>query len=84
MRLPERIKDEIASHLGQVELLGMPDLAAEGEPDVLPDHPRRRDRQDTAPVRSQGVVAAPFRIRQPQVAMAQVPGEAGDMIRARE
>ncbi len=78
------VKDEIPSYLGQVELLGMPDLATEGDLDVLPDNPWRRDRPETAPVSPNGVVAEPFRIRQPQVGMPQVASEAGDVIGARE
>lgn len=80
--LSTSIENEIAAHLRHVQLLGMPDLAPKGEANVGPNHPWRSDGRKAFTPELQASVAPTFRIGEPQVGMAQVRGEAFEMVRA--
>jgi hypothetical protein len=55
--IPATIEYEVPAHLRHVELLGMPDLPAQGKADVTPDRVRRRNREWTSPPKTQTLVA---------------------------
>ena len=84
--VPERqlsmaIEHEIAAHLRQVQLLGMPDLSAHGETYVAPDRPRWSNGPRPSPSEPEASVAPAIRVGKPQVGMSQMFGEALEMAR---
>ena len=70
--VPVAVEDEITAHLGYVHLLRTPDLAAEDESNVAPDHARRSHGGETFAPRTQPRVADTLRIREPDIGMAEV------------
>jgi len=80
--LSTSIENEIAAHLRHVQLLGMPDLSPEGEANVGPNHSWRSDGQKAFPPDPKASVSPTFGIGEPQVRMAQVRGEAFEMVRS--
>ena len=75
------IEHEVAAHLRHVQLLGMPDLSAQGETYVTPNRPWWRDRQNASPPEPEAPVGAAFRIGEPQVRIARALREALEMVR---
>jgi hypothetical protein len=68
--IPPTIEYEVSAHLRHVELLGMPDLSAQGKPDVTPDCARRRDREQPSPPKAQTLVAQAPGVGEPQILSA--------------
>jgi hypothetical protein len=68
--IPATIEYEVSAHLRHVELLGMPDLSAQGKPDVTPDRAGRRDREQTSPSTAQTLVAQALGIGEPPILSA--------------
>ena len=73
------IEYEVASHLRDVELLGMPGLALENKADVAPDDARWCDRGYTPPPETEALVRPAVGIGQPEKGMPKVLGEAFQM-----
>ena len=75
------IEDEVAAHLGHVQLLGMPDLSAQRETYVAPNRPRWRDGPKPSPAQPKASVALALGIGKPHIGVSQVLGEALEMVR---
>ena len=74
------IEDEVAAHLGHVQLLGMPDLSAQRETYVAPNRPRWRDGPKPSPAQPKASVALALGIGKPHIGVSQVLGEALEMV----
>lgn len=74
------IEHEIAAHLGEVELLRMPHPPAQDEPDVAPDHARRRDGHETPSRETESPIAEPVRVGEPEKWMPKVLGKALEVV----
>ena len=75
------IEDEVAAHLRHVQLLGMPDLSAQGETYVVPNHPRWGDGPKPSPSEPKASVTPALGVGEPPVWMSQMLGEALEMVR---
>ncbi len=75
------IEHEVAAHLRHIQLLGMPDLSAQGESYVAPDRPRWCDSQKPFSSEPEASIAPALGIGKPQVGMPQMVGEALEMVR---
>lgn len=69
------IKHEIASHLRNIHLLGMPDLARQCEADVIPHDTGRSYGHETSPSEAELFVTPPFGIGKPEIGMTHVLGK---------
>ena len=78
---PVTIEDEVPAHLRHVQLLGMPDLSAQGKTYVAPNRPWRRDGPKPSPSEPKASVALALGIGKPHVGVSQVVGEALEMVR---
>ena len=79
--VPVAIEHEITALLGHVQLLGMPDLSAQGETYVAPNRPWRGDGPKPHPSEPEASVALTLGIGKPQVGVSQMLGEALEMVR---
>lgn len=74
------IKHEIAPHLRNIHLLGMPDLARQCEADVIPHDTGRSYGRETSPSEAELFVTPPFGISKPDIRMTQVLGKTFEVV----
>src|SRR6266851_6582240 len=80
--VPVAVEYEVTAHLRDIELLRMPELPSQHEPDIAGHDTRWRDREETPPLKTQMAVTQAPGIGKPEVRMPQGIREALEVVRA--
>src|SRR5216684_1025306 len=69
--VPVAVEYEVTAHLRDIELLRMPELPSQHEPDIAGHDTRWRDREETPPLKTQMAVTQAPGIGKPEVLLAE-------------